>query len=180
MKIKRILLAAMALIMAFSCFVGCSKEEVLNPETFGVDLFMDGHAKYTLGIIKTDVEFVEYASDVITDNFCLPCNIPGNFNYVEGSETVKWQIKSVIMREQWQEDEDAFLYPTPNGDNYPVFFIYTLDVDGTKTDYLARATQNPDKDNKWQVDFIMMPTTAQLEHITKTFDNNSWHVVTAQ
>ncbi|MBR5773902.1 MAG: hypothetical protein IKY44_03530 [Clostridia bacterium] len=180
MKIKRILFAAIALVLVLSCLAGCSKEEILNPETFGVEDFMDGHAKYTLGILKTDVEFVEYAGDCIVDSFCLPCNIPGNFNYVEGAETVKWQIKAVIMKSDWQKDEDAFLYPTPNGDNYPVFFIYTLDVDGNKTDYISRATQNPDKDNKWEVEFVMMPTPAQLEHITQTFDDNSWHVVTAQ
>lgn len=179
MKVKNLFITILALIMAFSCFIGCS-QEVLNPETFGIEDFIDGHAKYVLGTLKTDVEFQQYASGCLAENFCLPCNLPGAFRYVEGSKTVKWQINRVIMREDWERNEDAFLYPTPNEDNYPVFFIYTLDVDGNKTDYIARATQNPNKDNKWEVEFVMMPTPDQLACVTKTLETNSWHTVNAE
>lgn len=173
---KKIIAAALSVVMIFVCFVGCS-EEALNPETFGIDAFIEGHAMYTLGMIETDVEFQEYASDCLVEDFCLPCNIPGNFRYVEGAKTVKWQINGVVMKDDWEKNVDAFLYPEPKGDNYPVFFIYTLDVDGEKTDYIARATQNPDKNNKWEVEFVMMPTPDQLECVTQTFDTNNWHTV---
>lgn len=175
---KRIFIAFIAFVMVVSCFAGCSKEEVLNPETFGIEDFIDGHAKYVLGIIKTDVEFQEYASGCLVEDFCLPCNLPGTFSYVEGSKTVKWKINSVVMKSGWEKNEDAFLYPTPNGENYPVFFTYTLDVDGEKTDYIARTTQNPDNGNKWEVEFVMLPTPDQLDCVTKTFEDNNWHTIT--
>ena len=177
---KKIFIAFIAFVMLIGCFAGCSKEEVLNPEYFGIEDFIDGHAKYALGIIKTDVEFQQYASGCLDDDFCLPCNIPGNFQYIEGSKTVKWQINGVVMKSGWEKNEDAFLYPTPNGDNYPVFFLYTLDVDGEKTDYIARATQDPDKNNEWKVEFVMMPTPDQLACVTQTFEDNNWHTVNAE
>ncbi len=180
MKIKRIFIIVVALLLIVTCFCGCSKEEVVNPESFGIESFIDGHAKYVLGTIETDVEFSEYSKDCLASNFCLPCNLPGTFFRVEGAKEIKWRINSVVMRSGWEKNEDAFLYPTPNGDNYPVFFTYTLDVDGEKTEYIARATQNPEKGNKWEVEFVMLPTPAQLECITQSFDDNSWHTVTAE
>ena len=175
MKIKKILLAVVAVIMVLSCFSGCSGE-VVNPETFGIDSFIEGHAKFVLGDIETDMDFVEYASDCLASHFCT-CNLPGTFYRIEGSKTIKWQINKVIMRSDWKKNVDAFLYPEPIGDNYPVFFTYVLNVDGQKTEYMARATQNPEKDNKWEVDLVMMPNPDQLKHITKDLSTNNWHTV---
>lgn len=178
MKIKKLFVAALALVMALGCFAGCS-EEVLNPETFGIESFIEGHAKFVLGDLETDADFVEYVGERLAPHFCT-CNLPGTFMKIEGSKTVKWQINSVIMRKDWEKDIDAFIFPEPIGDNYPVFFTYTLNVDGQKTDYMARATQNPDKDNMWQVDLVMMPTPDQLKHVTQTLETNNWHTVNAE
>lgn len=175
MKIKKILFVVLALVIVLSCFAGCS-EEVVNPETFGIDSFIEGHAKFVLGDVENDIEFVEYASDCLASHFCT-CNLPGTFMRIEGSKIVKWQINNVIMRSDWEDNVDIFLYPEPIGDNYPVFFTYTLDVDGQRTDYMARATQNPEKENKWEVDLVMMPNPDQLNYITQELDTNSWHTV---
>jgi len=175
MKLKKILVAVLALVMILSCFAGCSKE-VLNPETFGIEDFIDGHAKFVLGDIETDMEFVDYASGCLASHFCT-CNLPGTFYRIEGSKTVRWQINRVIMPDDWEKNEDAFLYPTPIGENYPVFFTYTLNVDGQRTDYMARATQNPENGNKWEVDLVMMPTPDQLDCVTQTLETNNWHTV---
>ena len=84
------------------------------------------------------------------------------------------------MRKGWEKNTDAFLYPTPIGENYPVFFTYILDVDGQKTEYMARATRNPENDNRWMIDLVMMPTADQLDCTTQMLETNEWHTVNAE
>ena len=178
MKMKKIVICVLVLLLTLGCFAGCG-EEPENPATFGIDSFIEGHAKFVLGDLETDAEFVEYASDCLASHFCT-CNLPGTFYRIEGSKTIKWQINRVIMRKGWEKNTDAFLYPTPIGENYPVFFTYILDVDGQKTEYIARATRNPENYNRWMIDLVMMPTADQLDCTTQMLETNEWHTVNAE
>ena len=175
MKIRSVIVLV-TILFILSVFASCSQNEP-NPEEFGIDSFINGHALYVLGAIEDDHEFVKFAGDCVAESFCT-CNLPGAFFKVEGSETVKWQINKVITRSGYEKDLDSFLYPTPLDGNYPVFFVYTLDVDGERSDYLLRVTQYKEFDNDWKVELVMIPTVLQLDRVTSTLPDNPWHTVT--
>ena len=177
MRINKMICLALAVFMLLPALISCGEAEKLNPADFGVDKFIEGHAKFVLGDIVDDQEFLDFAGDCVASVFCT-CNMPGTFVKVPEATSVKWQINKLVNKSGYKKNEEAFLYPTPVDGNEPYFAIYTFDVDGIRTDYLIRASKYVNEGNVWKVEMVMIPNSDQYACVTSSFDDNEWHTVT--